>query len=158
MKKCKYCQSEIDSKAKICPNCKKKQGLPKWLVVIICVVGVIIIGSIFSGGGEETAKEGNGSDDKKQPTEKFTYEITNQYLGEYAITYYVEGTVKNNRDIDYEYVNIEFICYDAEGNSLGTAEDYSDNLLANQTWKFKASSFDDVKNIDHCEFHEISSW
>ncbi len=25
-KKCKYCQSEIDKKAKICPNCKKKQG------------------------------------------------------------------------------------------------------------------------------------
>lgn len=26
MKKCKYCQSEIDKKAKICPNCRKKQG------------------------------------------------------------------------------------------------------------------------------------
>ena len=23
MKKCKYCQSEIDAKAKVCPNCKK---------------------------------------------------------------------------------------------------------------------------------------
>ena len=28
MKKCKYCQSEIDSKAKLCPNCQKnKKGM-----------------------------------------------------------------------------------------------------------------------------------
>ena len=25
-KVCKYCKSEIDAKAKICPNCRKKQG------------------------------------------------------------------------------------------------------------------------------------
>ena len=25
MKKCKYCISDIDEKAKICPNCRKKQ-------------------------------------------------------------------------------------------------------------------------------------
>ena len=37
-KKCKYCQSEIDKKAKICPNCRKKQGMPKWLIAIIVVV------------------------------------------------------------------------------------------------------------------------
>lgn len=26
MKKCKYCQTEIDRKAKVCPNFRKKQG------------------------------------------------------------------------------------------------------------------------------------
>lgn len=24
-KKCKYCQSEIDARAKVCPNCKKSR-------------------------------------------------------------------------------------------------------------------------------------
>lgn len=26
VKKCKHCQSDIPKKAKICPNCRKKQG------------------------------------------------------------------------------------------------------------------------------------
>lgn len=35
-KLCKYCQTEIPAKAKICPNCRKKQGgatsgLLRWL-------------------------------------------------------------------------------------------------------------------------------
>ena len=159
MKKCKYCQTEIDSKAKICPNCGKKQGLPKWLIAIICVFGVIIIGSVFSGSGEETAKEGDNSGDKKKPVEKFTYEITDQYVDEYGFSYYIEGSVKNNKDKDYSYVEIEFVCYDVEGNNLGTAIDNTNNLLGNETWKFKAISLaSDAENIDHCDFHEITSW
>lgn len=158
MKKCKYCQTEIDPQAKICPNCRKKQGLPKWLIVILCVIGIIIIGSAFSD-SEETAKEGDNSRDKKKPVEKFTYEITNQYADEYGFSYYIEGSVKNNKDKDYSYVEIEFVCYDAEGNNLGTAIDNTNNLLGNETWKFKAISLaSDAENIDHCDFHEISSW
>lgn len=46
MKKCKYCQTEIDSKAKICPNCHKKQthSLLRILIGIILIfVGIAII-------------------------------------------------------------------------------------------------------------------
>lgn len=46
MKKCKYCQTEIDSKAKICPNCKKKQGKPKWLIVLIVIIAIMIIAAV----------------------------------------------------------------------------------------------------------------
>ena len=54
MKKCKYCQSDIDDKAKICPNCRKKQGpkVLKW--VLIAVFGLLLV-SCFS--GEDTEKE-----------------------------------------------------------------------------------------------------
>ena len=48
MKRCKYCQSEIDQKAKICPNCKK--DLRNYFlkhkvfttILLLIVVGVII--------------------------------------------------------------------------------------------------------------------
>lgn len=51
-KTCKYCQSEIPKKAKICPNCRKKQGgIGKWVVIVI--VALVLISAIF-GGGEET--------------------------------------------------------------------------------------------------------
>ncbi len=41
-KKCKYCQTEIDKKAKICPNCKrpqKKAGCLTFIIAFIIVVG-----------------------------------------------------------------------------------------------------------------------
>ncbi len=158
MKKCKYCQTEIDSKAKICPNCKKKQGKPKWLIVLIVIIAIMIIASV-AGGNEDNAKEGNVSNGDNKPAEKFTYEVTKQYADEYGMSYCIEGSVKNNKDKDYSYVQIEFVCYDADGNNLGTAIDNTNNLLGNQTWKFKAMAmFSDAENVDHCDYHEITSW
>ena len=55
MKKCKYCQQEIDAKAKICPHCKKKQSNP--IIRAVCIFfGVILIcGGISTAfGGTET--------------------------------------------------------------------------------------------------------
>lgn len=157
-KKCKHCQTEIDAKAKICPNCRKKQGKPKWLIALIFIVVIMIIVSA-TGGNKENAKEGNVSNEDNKPTEKFTYEVTKQYVDKYGISYYIEGSVKNNRDKDYSWVSIEFVCYDAKGNNLGTASDTTTSLLGNETWKFKAIAlFSDVENIDHCDYHEITSW
>lgn len=154
MKKCKYCQTEIDSKAKICPNCRKKQGKSKLLIALIIIILIVIIVSISS--GSEESSKGNNED---KITEKFSYEITSQYADEYGFSYYIEGSVKNNKDKDYSYVQIEFVCYDAEGNNLGTAFDNTNNLLGNETWKFKAMAmFSDIEKIDHCDYHEITSW
>lgn len=51
-KLCKHCQTEIPKKAKVCPNCRKKQGgIVKWIVVGVVVL--ILFGSC-SGSGEET--------------------------------------------------------------------------------------------------------
>ena len=55
MKKCKYCQSEIDQKAKVCPKCGKKQGnffqkhpvLTVFLALILfCLVFLMALPSI----------------------------------------------------------------------------------------------------------------
>lgn len=51
-KKCKYCQEEIDKKAKICPNCKKKQGSKVPIIVTVIIVLIIIIG--LSGNNDST--------------------------------------------------------------------------------------------------------
>ena len=46
-KLCKHCQTEIPKKAKVCPNCKKKQGgIGKWIV--IALVAVLLIGAMGS--------------------------------------------------------------------------------------------------------------
>ena len=42
-KVCKYCKSEIDAKAKICPNCRKKQGGKlKWIIIAIVVINFFL--------------------------------------------------------------------------------------------------------------------
>jgi hypothetical protein len=58
MKKCKFCQSEIDEKAKVCPICKRTLGGKGCLTAFLIVVGVMIvlgiIGAIVGGGTQST--------------------------------------------------------------------------------------------------------
>lgn len=53
-KVCKHCKSEIAADAKICPNCRKKQGMSKILIVIIVLV---VLGILSSLGGGDDEKE-----------------------------------------------------------------------------------------------------
>lgn len=51
MKKCKYCQTEIDKKAKICPKCNKKQAhIIRWILLVL--LAIIVIGAITGGGDD----------------------------------------------------------------------------------------------------------
>ena len=144
MKKCKHCQSEIDKKAKICPHCRKSQKsvFSKIIGIILIFIGFIIV--IASIGGESTTED------------KFGYEITKQYEDSIG-SYYIEGIVTNKIDYDYSYTQIDFICYDKDGNNLGTAMANTNNLLANETWRFKAIGLFDGK-VDHCDFKEVTGW
>lgn len=69
------------------------------------------------------------------------------------------------RIIKEENNELETICLQLklpshkDGNNLGTAIDNTNNLLGNQTWKYKAMGiFTDVENVDHCDFKEITGW
>ena len=113
---------------------------------------LIVISILFITGCSDLDLDTNDND-------KFTHKVTKSYVGDYDMGYYIEGTVKNETDKNFSYVQIEFICYDKEGNNMGTAMDNTNNLLGNQTWKFKAMGlFDNVKSVDHCDFHEVTSW
>lgn len=60
-KKCKHCQSEIDKKAKICPNCRKKQG-GKLKFILIGVLAIAIIGALSSNNDEPKKVEKTNTD------------------------------------------------------------------------------------------------
>lgn len=145
MKTCKDCGKEVSKSAKTCPNCGKKLKKPIFLLIFL---GFIIIGIAGAALGGNNKEEG----------EKFTHNITKSYLDEAGFGYYIEGTVKNNLDKDYSYVQIQFVCYDAEGNNLGTALDNTNNLLGKETWKFKAMGMFVNETVDHCDFKEITGY
>lgn len=55
-KLCKHCQAEIPKKAKVCPNCKRKQGgIVKWIVIAIVVL--VIIGAATGGKDDNEPKK-----------------------------------------------------------------------------------------------------
>lgn len=93
----------------------------------------------------------------EEEMKNFSHEITNEYTDSIG-THYIEGTVKNSNDKDYSYVQIEFVCYDKDGNNIGTAMANTNNLGANETWKFKAMGLFSNSKADHCDYKEITSW
>ena len=57
-KLCKQCKSEIPKAAKVCPNCRKKQGgFGKWIVIGIVVI--ILLAAVFGGGDDKPKKVEN---------------------------------------------------------------------------------------------------
>lgn len=68
-KLCKHCKTEIPTGAKICPNCRKKQGgILKW--VIIAIVVLCIIGAASSGSSDKNATQTASNSNSKSDTIK----------------------------------------------------------------------------------------
>ena len=72
-KVCKHCQTEIPKKAKVCPNCRKKQGgIIKWIVLSIVAIALI---SAFAGGDDDTKKASSSDDTSKQEEQAIEYTV-----------------------------------------------------------------------------------
>lgn len=70
---CKHCKEEIDKKAKRCPKCGGKLGMPGWLkaIIIIIIIFICIIGCMSSCANEvdKAVKESfGGYDDQSGKT------------------------------------------------------------------------------------------
>ena len=95
------------------------RGIGKAVVTIIGIFVVILVLAVAcSGGGSSTKDDVSGkitSDKKYEFVEEPT--MTNEGYG----SYYVKGIIKNNTNIDKDYVQISFTLYDADGNNVGTA-------------------------------------
>lgn len=76
-KQCKYCKQEIDTKAKICPHCRKKQTPSGCLIAVIAVVVIIVIaiaGSAMSGGEKtNTGVSTDGANSTSAAQQEITY-------------------------------------------------------------------------------------
>lgn len=150
-KLCKHCQTEIPKKAKVCPNCRKKQGggIGKWIG--IAIVLFVIIGIATSGSGDDKPKkvenstnEANTSETNKE--DEITEEKTVFYVGETAELKGVQVTMTNFEEStgkDYIiptdgnlFVLAEFeIANDTDGeiniSSMLSFEAYADDYLLN---------------------------
>lgn len=150
MKHCKECGAEISKSAKTCPQCGKKQGSVVKTIIIVLVV-LFVICAIASVGGS-----GENNNEVKEATEKFTL-VSDEIITDSIGSCYIEGTIQNNTNKNYTYVQVTFNIYDEAGNQLGTAVDNINNLEANGTWKYKAIGLTTEK-VHSYKFVEITGW
>lgn len=67
-KQCKFCRSEIDKKAKVCPVCQRVQGAGKGCLIFAIIVFVIIGGIVATAIAVSVSVGGNKSSDQDTKT------------------------------------------------------------------------------------------
>lgn len=155
-KLCKHCKSEMPKDAKVCPNCRKKQGgIGKWIVVAVVVI--VLIAAVSGGGGdkdknpqkvaENTTTTANSTDGAETQTE----EVSNVFhVGDvvetqnFKITFVSAGVYESDNEFlqpkdGYEYWQFELKFEnisetDQTVSSMMDWECYADNAKADQTW------------------------
>ncbi len=102
---CKHCKTEIPYGAKVCPQCRKKQGMGGCLTAIIIVVALGLLGSCFGGKSSETS-----SPDKKVTAKEKT-----------------EATTE--APIEYTAYSVDDMMTDLKSNALKASEKYKDQYV-----------------------------
>lgn len=151
---CKHCQSEIPAKAKVCPNCRKKQGGIGCLGVILLVIGILIFLFAFismMGGSDSKDKnpqkvgeaESGDSTETEEPSNVFqvgdvvetdnfriTYESANEYEPDNEFLQAKDGYTY--WEFKFKFENISDT--DQTVSTLMDWECYADNSKVDQSW------------------------
>lgn len=115
-KVCKHCQSEIPKKAKICPVCKKKQGLPKWAIVLIVILVLGAIGSASGGNSDNSETTTTSQSSSTNETQDSTPEVK-------------EVETESEPEIEYTAVDVDTMMDDLQSNAMKAEDTYNDKYL-----------------------------
>ena len=100
IKLCKYCKSEIPADAKVCPNCRKKQGIKVWQIILIVVVVIGIIGAVAGKGNEQPTSKDNGSEKESVTADKKAEKKEEK-------TEFSQNETVTFKDVDFTVTNVE---------------------------------------------------
>ncbi len=124
-KVCKHCQTEIPKKAKVCPQCRKKQGgIGK--IILLVFVGFVLLGSCFgSSSDEETgtnntvATNNSSAENTSQETEVVEIVYTSCNVDD-MVTMLKENALKAEQTYQDQYLEItgRLSVIDSDGNYI----------------------------------------
>lgn len=104
-KVCKHCQTEIPKKAKVCPQCRKKQGgIGKWFIILGVVLFLIgFLGSL----GEDNSNIGNNQNQSNNSEKETEIEITyTQCTVDEMVKLLEENALKAEKEYQDKYVEV----------------------------------------------------
>lgn len=114
---CKHCATEIPYGAKICPNCRKKQG-GGCLPIILGVIGVIVIfGVIGSMGGSKSSDSSSSAVSASASSDKTEKKETKAAVPETTVP------------VEYTSVTVQEMMDDLNANALKATDKYKDQYL-----------------------------
>lgn len=157
-KVCKYCKSEIPKKAKVCPNCRKKQGgIGKWIVIAVIVI--IVIAAISGddkdknpqkvsqtpSDDKQTSSKNKKTDDTETQDKSNVFQVGDVVETEdFKITFVSAGEYKSDNEYitpkkGYEYWQFKFKFENTSDTDQNVStimdwECYADNSKADQQW------------------------
>lgn len=162
-KLCKHCQTEIPKKAKVCPQCRKKQGGKlKWVVAIIAILVIVISMSGKKDDSEKAVEDGENKQMQVAETENRTDVENNEEISDsdFDVQEYIyENTigdtlyfvvVKNNSKQNVSFT-ANATAKDSSGNSIGAADMSIEMIGAGET-SIGLFYFDGVTGIDKVEY------
>jgi len=143
-KLCKHCKTEIPKDAKVCPNCRKKQG-SKLVPIIVVIAVIIFIMFACSGGGEdketkiEKGTAGETAEETKEDSDK------EESLSELVVGDSVE---KSGLKVTINELSSDFQDYNNE-YGINTPEEGEKYVMASFTFE---NTGDTDKYVDIYEF------
>lgn len=163
-KKCKYCQSEIDVNAKICPHCRKKQGKPIVRIVLLSILGFIILMMIIGNLGSSNSSSSGSNNTQsvaeiKQPKAIAVGDVKVKRIDIFGSDFGCEitGTVSNISGQDLQGIEVIVNLYDKNGSYIGTEKiTLEEGLPINKSWRFEISSLEDAAYSS--DIKEINAW
>ena len=120
-----------------------------WFIILLIIAGAL--GIAF---GDPNTSQTVANTTTQSIQEKFTLVDSEGSFDGFA--YYVTGTIMNNTNRQYSYVQVTFNLYVEDGAQIGTAMANVNNLEANGTWKFRAPGL--TQEVASYKLMEITGW
>ena len=154
LRKRKECGNDVSTMATACPKCgavlKKKSGCLSVIVLLFLVFVAIGVVSTLTDRSSASLTTPAASPSQK-PTQTASSQPARPKLevldcdwatGEFG-NRTIRGTVRNNTEKQYGYVQVEINLYDNSGTQVGSTLANVNNLEPNSTWRFEAAVLED---------------
>jgi len=144
---------------------KKHLGLNLLSLAGLAIAVFLAFGSVDGGGSSgSTTGSGNIGDttpstpprDYSSAPSKPDLEVLDYSSKSEEYARYVVGTVRNNSDRNYSYVQVEVNLLDKSGNVVGSTLANVNNLGPGKKWKFKAIILEDEARS--FEIKDVTGW